>query len=199
MILNRDFSADSWHVGFMLVGIEEYIRSIPPCDGISEVLNLRFKIDSFNGVAVEESIMKAWTENHARPASILRKKLTQEHAHYEQLRWSLIQKKNYNRFYFDERTMNSRKWVVHSEDCVSLIQILHRVDVQVVNVYMRSSEVSCLLYADVIGISDIIWNMAFDLCPTKPMMPMTLCFTVASAHIYVDGDKRRERFDQQRV
>ncbi|KKN02392.1 hypothetical protein LCGC14_1118150 [marine sediment metagenome] len=122
-----------------------------------------------------------------------KKKLEQEATHYQFLKYGLLQKIEYNEFYFKEPPINSRKLYIHSPDCISLIQILPRTPVMQVNAYLRSSEVKCLLPIDALGVLDICDALKWKIYVNEGMNPFTqVNIWIASAHIYTKGDPRRE-------
>ena len=100
-------------------------------------------------------------------------------------------------FYFKEDFRGSRKLVVHSEDCISTVQIMYR-DPQFpveVSIHMRSSEVTRLLPLDLFnilvkvvgGVSHALWEE--KRLKEEPRYNFTVL--IGSAHFYLNGDKRR--------
>jgi len=120
------------------------------------------------------------------------KKAQEEAFHYATLRYGLLHKINYNKFYHKELPINSRKLFVQSDDCISNIHILAREKTLKVNVYMRSSEVKCLLFIDCLGILDIVDTLKFNIYNIKAPLVTQVNVQIGSAHLYLEGDERRK-------
>jgi len=119
----------------------------------------------------------------------LKKKHEEEEYHYSFLKYALLQKVRAVR-YFHDQGIDSRKLVVFSEDCISLIQWLSRPQLKQnhLNVYIRSSDVVGLLGVDLLFVYDIYLEMLRE-HPEIADYDGFLNVWVSSAHIYWDDAK----------
>ena len=124
-----------------------------------------------------------------------------ECTNYLSLRYALLQKIEFNRFYFKEDPIGSRKLVVRSEDCISILQILpreyepedetgmHTRSLEI-GAYMRSSDVVHLLHADLLGIADICRTTMDEASSDFGSTMIDINVLIGSAHIYAGRGPR---------
>src|SRR4030043_275095 len=94
---------------------------------------------------------KEWYKiNRINGEKIFRAKMKQELYHYRYLMNGLKQMIEYNRFYFKEEPVGSRKINISSIDCISSIQLIPRKEEMAVMVFIRSSDVENLLLVDLV-------------------------------------------------
>lgn len=122
------------------------------------------------------------------------KKYMEEAFHYHQLKYGLLSKIEFNKFYFDEQPIGSRKIVVHSEDCISLIQVLASIESCIFSVYMRSSEIENLFPVDLYGILQMSIEVGQHIYKEKEFS-LSYIINIGSAHIYKNGDLRRKKYE----
>jgi len=126
-------------------------------------------------------------------------KMNQERHHYSFLKYGLLQKIEYNKFYFNEEPIGSRKIIVHSEDCISTVQLLPRDKEMAVIISIRSSDVEKLLIADIAGVIEIIKELKYSIYKNK-RIKVNISVMIGSAHVYMsDGDPRRRRRNRKRA
>lgn len=140
---------------------------------------------------IEDTAIREFYLKELGSYKLFEEKFEQEQYHYEYLKYGLWQKIEYNKFYFKEKPMGSRKLVIHSEDCISTLQILVRKNSTQIGIYIRSSDVINLLPVDllaVVGIAEsVIWKMGIPIDKTV----LNMRGLIGSVHIYPDGDERR--------
>lgn len=120
------------------------------------------------------------------------KKYKEEKDHYEYLKYGLIQKVNYNKFYHKEDFINSRKIYVHSEDCISSVQMLCKKTDVIMIVHMRSSDVKSLLVVDILGLYDILYSFILRNYKTTKHIEAEIKLIIGSAHYYIKNSPRGE-------
>lgn len=175
-------------------GLEQTIREygIKNKDSI-EVINAVLRIEDLDLAEESKKIIDYMT---GEEWTIFREKEEQENNHYTQLKYTLLQKIQYNKFYFKEVAEGSRKIVAHSEDCISTVQINIRKNFPIeVSINMRSSDVEKLLLCDLLGVLKIVNNLYYALpYETQVLIKYKFNFTVliGSAHYYPEGDIRRK-------
>ncbi len=126
---------------------------------------------------------------------------SEERLNYTALMYGLLQKIEFNRFYFKEEPIISRKLIVHSEDCISTLQILAReyepkegtsmyTRSLEIGVYMRSSDVIHLLHSDLLGVVNICESVRDKLSFDFNNVKIDINVLIGSAHIYMKGNPR---------
>ena len=163
-----------------------------------EVNNVWITLDRPN-YEMEKGEVKKYFNSRVKKGkndSTFEAKMHQEKAHYEYLKWGLIQKVEYNKFNFGEQPLNSRKICVHSEDCISLIQVMFRLENKTfVNAYMRSTEITQLLPIDLLGIVDIVDGLIEEIKLLSFRKDLQINIIIGSAHIYLENDIRRLKYE----
>jgi len=156
---------------------------------VIEATNTSIHLNSVNYEEEEKEVINYFDEEEMD----FEKKLKEEAPHYGYLKYGLLSKINYNKFYHGEDPVGSRKLYVHSEDCISTIHILARKTLLIANVYIRSSEVKCLLPIDCLGIINIVDTMESSI---YNFMEMPFCtdiiIFIGSAHLYIKGERTKD-------
>ena len=76
---------------------------------------------------------------------------------------------------------SGRRNLIFSLDCISLIQLLVRKDINIFNVYIRSSDCLRLLLVDILAMIKLFKTV---LATFGIEGNMRICFTIASCHFY---------------
>ena len=127
----------------------------------------------------------------------LSKKFKIELPHYEYLLSGLRAKALYIDYYFKEKKLDSRKLVSYSEDCISIIQALPRIEKLYMMVFMRSSDVMELFPVDMCGIlwiTQCIHNEVYTYLPVSPSIHVNVL--IGSAHYYPGGNPERKQKEE---
>lgn len=119
------------------------------------------------------------------------KRIELEADHYNFLKAFIIHKVKENIYFFKLKSddYTSRKNVIWSNDCVSSIQFLHRPYMNILNVFIRSSDAINLLPADLLYMTDLL-NQVLDRYKIKKTVCDSVYFYITSCHIY-DKDKKK--------
>lgn len=170
--------------------LEELIKKVGCKNGSTlELTNVVLRMEDLVYDTEYQKILNKLTYKESKD---LEDKMLQEMNHYKMLEYGLLQKIEFNKFYFNENCEGSRKLIVHSEDCISTIQYIERKNFPIeICVHMRSSEVKTLLLSDLINILRIvsnIYNVGKGIIQKK-LFNFTVL--IGSAHIYPEGDIRR--------
>lgn len=115
-------------------------------------------------------------------------RLNEESAHYQYLIYGIKHKINENNYYFGEGA-ESRKNVVTSTDCISLVQLISRDGISEFHVYMRSSDLMNLLPVDIYGIAREIVMNYFESYPLE----FNLHIYISNLHVYATENELRMR------
>jgi len=109
-----------------------------------------------------------------------------EKDHYNFLSAFLIHKLKEIQYFhhLDKDDYTSRKNVIWSNDCISSIQFLHREDKNILNIFIRSSDVLRLLPIDLLyGIK--LLNIVLDRFNIKKTNNDLVTFFTTSSHFYI--------------
>ena len=71
-----------------------------------------------------------------------------EKNHYKFLEAYIIHKIGEVLYFYKNENLTSRKFLIHSTDCISAVQFLSRVNKNILNIFIRSSDAVNLLLAD---------------------------------------------------
>ena len=162
----------------------------------TEILNVNLELPNVNSDIEEEGTVRVWYDSRYG-AGQFADKCSQEAHHYQYLKYGLFSKLDYNRFYFKEGPKFSRKLVMHSEDCISLVQILPREGREMMlTAYMRSSDIKRLLPVDLLGLVEIGNNVIGAIYdpyedPNFAGVKLNMQVYIGSAHIYLEGSSPR--------
>lgn len=112
-----------------------------------------------------------------------------EKFHYDSLKYALLHKVKEVK-YFHNQGLDSRKFIVFSQDCISSIQYLVRGNKTKLIVHMRSSDVLGLLPLDILALATILQCLNDEYIPDKPAdFEESLSITVGSLHYYLEGGR----------
>lgn len=177
------------------LGLVKIIRETNIKNGDTiELTNVVLRLEGMDALSEKLALAKYFDENQLKQWKV---KERQETYHYKMLEFGLLQKIEFNQFYFKENFRGSRKLMVHSEDCISTVQLLIREVLMPieVSIHMRSSNVEKLLPVDLFHLLMSIDYAMYELFLNKKIKekPIGYNFTVliGSAHIYPAGDVRR--------
>lgn len=171
----------------------ERVRSTGKKNGNSlELANQTLTDDNVN----YSSLMQAVVEYYGNDYGLLfQKKSDQEKYHYRFLEFGLLQKIEYNRFYFKEEPIGSRKIFINSQDCITNVSILPRKKEMFINISMRSSDIEQLLIPDIVGVLKIVFHSVIPKIYNETPK-VSLKVNICSAHLYPDRDPRRIRYTE---
>jgi len=162
--IEKAFSAQAWQHG-----------------GLLEVLNTEFPMSfskkNFNAVEEESAIVQLMGRIEYA------KRFTIEKHHYAMLYHSLCHKLVEIEFYFQETLNTTRKCVVFSTDCISMIQLLQRNGMLFAIVHLRSSDVDNLLPLDLLHINMLLSKIAESY---EEINALNMKFSIGSLHRYLD-------------
>lgn len=130
----------------------------------------------------EEMSIKSWYGTDD-----FNKKLEDEYNHYEYLKHGMLHKIKEVKF-FHNQGIDSRKFVIFSQDCISLLQYLNRDGNTVLMVHMRSSDAINLLPLDLLFLVKILKEINKTYC--AEVKEEILEIFIGSAHIYTNDSPR---------
>jgi hypothetical protein len=142
-----------------------------------ELLNVRFDYLEVTDKAIEELkqiIMEKDIDTE------------EERYEYEEIYHSLrnvIRKKLY---YFKNQTVHSRQFIYHSDSCISLVQVSYRDEFLLMTIYMRSCEMTKMLYSDMLAFMQMIKLINDEFFKTKKLI---LTIFINSLHVYKNDNK----------
>lgn len=116
----------------------------------------------------------------------LASKWEEEKFHYGFLQNGLLHKIRATK-YFHKEGLDSRKIIIFSEDCISMLQWMSRpsLDRNIFNVYIRSSDALGLLAVDLLALLQLYQRITEE-HPQIANYQTSMEVTVASCHIYCD-------------
>jgi len=149
-------------------------------NGMLEALNVNFSMfypkRDFNITEEESAII-----NLVGPAKYWEKFGIEKH-HYAMLYHSLCHKLIEIEYYFQEKLNTTRKCVVFSNDCISMIQLLQRDNKLFGVVHLRSSDVVNLLPLDLLHINIFLNKIAESY---EEINSLEIKFSIGSLHRYL--------------
>lgn len=148
-----------------------------------ESQNIRFTWElSQTNWAHEKAAVALFYQQHGLS---LADKIREEEYHYQFLKYSLLQKIRATK-YFHNQGLESRKLVIFSEDCISLLQWFSRPELQTnyLNVYIRSSDALGLLGCDLLYVQEVA-NAVRTEHPEVADFETVMDVQIASCHIYI--------------
>lgn len=157
-----------------------------------EIIGLTVTISDVSYVDAYDDVLKYFQDRGG--LKIFYERLEQESYHYSFLKFGLLQKIEFNKFYFGENPIGSRKLIIHSEDCISAVQVLARKSSMEVSVFMRSSEVVELLPIDILGLIGLLEEVRKEIYiehSDSKKISINLNIFIGSAHIYDCGNPRK--------
>lgn len=116
-----------------------------------------------------------------------RERYDDELFHYGQLKYSLLHKVKEVKFFHSE-SLESRKIIIFSTDCISSIQYVKRGHDTTLLVHMRSSDIDALLPLDLWALCEILRAVNEEYCPEEDLTER-VCVTIGSAHRYITGGR----------
>lgn len=137
----------------------------------------------------------AWKTEEAELADLFRsmgidlsEKYVEEEYHYQFLRYSLLQKFRAVR-YFHGQDEESRKIIIFSDDCISMIQWMTRsaLEKNFMNVYIRSSDIVGLLGLDLLYLFKL-YEYVVEEYPQIARYDGEVSVRIMSAHLYWDRE-----------
>lgn len=160
-------------------------------------LSLTFDItDEDHGLRLDLSLAEnALKTNYYGPERYQRR-LESELLHYKQIEYSLLHKVE-ELAYFHGAPLETRKNVIFSNDCISLVQYLKRGPDTRLEVFMRSSDVKELLPMDLLYLAKALRsvNTYYTRLNRRvkydgPVKKETLYVRIGSAHYYTSGGRQ---------
>ena len=125
-------------------------------NGNTEVAGYRI-YRQYDDIGVLMDAKEDFEELYAQSLRPWRHKQMMEAEHYKKLEGGLLHSIAENKYYLKEKINESRRFVVTSSDCISVIQIMFRDDKIYCGVYFRSSHAENLLPVDL----DFIYGLVF--------------------------------------
>lgn len=117
------------------------------------------------------------------------RRMEDERFHYDSLKYALLHKVKEVE-YFHGQGLDSRKFIIFSQDCISSIQYLVRGTESKLLVHMRSSDVLGLLPLDLLALAHILRALNDEYLPDRPEhFSETISVTVGSLHYYLEGGR----------
>lgn len=117
-------------------------------------------------------------------------KYRKEYQHYEFLRHGMLHQINKTFYFHPQETIESRKFIIFSDDCISSIQFLCRPEKVYLLVHMRSSDLINLFSLDLAFLINLVGEVITTHNIQLKDRGVEVYITLGSAHIY---DKDMER------
>ena len=114
------------------------------------------------------------------------RRATEERFHYAKILYSLLHKVEEISYFFHQG-LDSRKFIIFSDDCISSVQYLLRQGTSYLIVHMRSSDVIGLLPMDLWNLANILKQV--DMIHKSGATNRRLLVTLGSAHYYLTGGR----------
>lgn len=119
-------------------------------------------------------------------------KSEQEEYHYEMLKYGLLHQIRKTFYFHPGETLESRKFIIFSDDCISSIQFLCREEKAYLMVHMRSSDLVGLFTPDVLFLTDLLMTVLAEHDIPLDSKGVELSIVIGSAHIYEKDVRRAE-------
>lgn len=161
--------------------IIEYIEtSGHKINNTTELTNYHFDIN-INKFDFDEEIknLEKWYKKHNID---FYEKLDTEIDHYSFLTSAMKHKISEIKYFFKDQDNTSRKFIIFSQDCISMIQFLYRNNKAMLIVHMRSSDIISLFSMDML----YLCNMLNEVKKRHGIIAQenVLSVTIGSIHLY---------------
>jgi len=110
-------------------------------------------------------------------------KFEEEEYHYESLRYAMLHQIRKVFYFHPKETIESRKFIIFSDDCISSIQFLVRRESVTLMVHMRSSDLVRLFTTDTIFLCCLLKELIEEHKIDISKRSVELQMTIGSAHI----------------